>query len=409
MVAVPYQVYRLTHSSLDVGLVSLAQLGPLLVCSLIGGAVADAHDRRRLLLVTELLLAVVSAGLAINGGLAHPARGPSLSCRPRPADWPASTVRPSTPPSRGWCRPVICRRLTPCGRCRLQVGTVVGPALAGVILSSAGLAAVYWLDVASFVVSFGSVLALGPLPPRDGATRAGWRSVAEGLAYLRGRQVIQGVYLLDIDAMVFGMPRALFPALGIGFFHGGAREVGFLFAAPGAGALVGALTTGWVSGIRRQGRAVIVAVVIWGTAITVFGLVDVLWIALALLALAGWADVVSAVFRNTILQTVVPDRAARQIVRGADRGGAGRTAARRSGGGGRGPGARDVFFRGIRRAGLRDRGPAVGRGPARFPCAEDGARDLGPRLRAWATRQQGRINVASCLGSVSPHARQADC
>jgi predicted MFS family arabinose efflux permease len=116
------------------------------------------------------------------------------------------------------------------------------------------------------------------------------------------------VYLLDIDAMVFGMPRALFPALGIGFFHGGARAVGFLFAAPGAGALVGALMTGWVGGIRRQGRAVIVAIVVWGVAITVFGLVDVLWVALVLLAVAGWADVVSAVFRNTILQTAVPDQ-----------------------------------------------------------------------------------------------------
>jgi predicted MFS family arabinose efflux permease len=127
------------------------------------------------------------------------------------------------------------------------------------------------------------------------------------LAYLRGRQVIQGVFLLDINAMVFGMPRALFPALGLDFFHGGAQTVGLLYAAPGAGALVGALTTGWVNVIRRQGRAVIIAVVIWGAAITVFGLVDVLWVALVLLAFAGWADVVSAVFRNTILQTALPD------------------------------------------------------------------------------------------------------
>ncbi len=108
--------------------------------------------------------------------------------------------------------------------------------------------------------------------------------------------------------MVFGMPRALFPAIGIDVFHGGARTVGLLYAAPGAGALVGAITTGWVSRIRRQGRAVIVAVVIWGAAITAFGLVAALWLALVLLAIAGWADVVSAVFRNTILQIAVPDR-----------------------------------------------------------------------------------------------------
>ncbi|HEY3809785.1 MAG TPA: MFS transporter [Acidimicrobiales bacterium] len=307
VVAVPYQVYRITHSSLDVGLVSLAQLGPLLVCSLIGGAVADAHDRRRLLLVTELLLAAVSAGLAINGGLG------------RPALWPLFVLPAAAGGLAGFDRPAFNASipgLVPRGdlsaayalwQVQLQVGTVVGPALAGLVLSGLGLSAVYWLDVASFVVSFASVVALAPQPARHGATRAGWRSVAEGFAYLRGRQVLQGVYLLDIDAMVFGMPRALFPALGLSFFHGGAQAVGFLFAAPGAGALVGALMTGWVSSIRRQGRAVILAVVVWGTAITLFGLVDILWIALVLLALAGWADVVSAVFRNTILQTAVPD------------------------------------------------------------------------------------------------------
>jgi MFS family permease len=307
VVAVPYQVYRMTHSSLDVGLVSLAQLGPLLVCSLIGGAVADAHDRRRLLLVTELLLGVVSVGLAINGGLSRPALWP-LFVLPAAAGGLAGFDRPAFNASipglvpRGDLSPAYAL-----WQVQLQVGTVVGPALAGLILSSLGLSAVYWLDVGSFGVSFASVLAMAPQPPRAGVARAGWRSVAEGLAYLRGRRVIQGVYLVDIDAMVFGMPRALFPALGLGFFHGGAQAVGFLFAAPGAGALAGALMTGWVGSIQRQGRAVIVAVVIWGAAITVFGLVDILWIALVLLAVAGWADVVSAVFRNTILQTAVPD------------------------------------------------------------------------------------------------------
>jgi predicted MFS family arabinose efflux permease len=307
VVAIPYQVYRLTGSSLDVGLVSLAQLGPLLVCSLIGGAVADAHDRRKLLLVTELLLALVSAGLAVNGGLSRPALWP-LFALPAAAGGLAGFDRPAFTASvpRMVAGPDLPAAYA-LWQVQMQVGIVVGPALAGLILSGPGLATVYWLDVASFVLSFLSVVALGPQPPRHDARPAGWRSVAEGLAYLRGRQVLQGVYLLDIDAMVFGMPRALFPALGLGFFHGGARAVGFLFAAPGAGALAGALTTGWVEGVRRQGRAVIVAVVVWGLAIAAFGLVDILWVALILLAVAGWADVVSAVFRNTILQTALPD------------------------------------------------------------------------------------------------------
>ena len=123
----------------------------------------------------------------------------------------------------------------------------------------------------------------------------------------RGRQVIQGAYLIDINAMVFGMPRALFPALATTLFGGGAATLGFLYAAPGAGALVGALTTGWVGRVRRQGLAVIVAVITWGIAITCFGLVSWLPGALVLLAVAGWADVISAVFRNTIIQLAVPD------------------------------------------------------------------------------------------------------
>ncbi len=135
-----------------------------------------------------------------------------------------------------------------------------------------------------------------------------WQSTKEGLRYLRSRQALQGVYLIDINAMVFGMPRALFPAMAATVFHGGTVTLGFLYAAPGVGAFAGALTTGWVTHLRRQGWTVIIAVTVWGAAITVFGLIDTLWLALALLAVAGWADVISAVVRNTILQTSIPER-----------------------------------------------------------------------------------------------------
>jgi MFS family permease len=133
------------------------------------------------------------------------------------------------------------------------------------------------------------------------------RSIIEGFRFLRGRQAIQGAYVIDINAMVFGMPRALFPALAASVFGGGATTVGFLYAAPGAGALIGAVTTGWVGRVRRQGLAVIIAVIVWGLAITGFGLVSWLPAALVLLAVAGWADVISAVFRSTIIQLAVPD------------------------------------------------------------------------------------------------------
>jgi MFS family permease len=164
------------------------------------------------------------------------------------------------------------------------------------------------MDVATFVVTLFTVFLISP-QRATGETqhRPGLRSIIEGLSFVRSRQAIQGAYLIDINAMVFGMPRALFPALAFTLFGGGARTLGFLYSAPGVGALIGALTTGWVSHVRRQGLAVIVAVITWGIAITCFGLVPWLPGALALLAVAGWADVISAVFRSTIIQLTVPD------------------------------------------------------------------------------------------------------
>ncbi|HLJ99463.1 MAG TPA: MFS transporter [Streptosporangiaceae bacterium] len=190
-----------------------------------------------------------------------------------------------------------------------QMGTVVGPAMAGLLLAGAGVRFVYWLDVAGLLTALLAASLIGPQRPAAGASShpPGLRSIAEGLSFLRGRQEIQGAYLLDISAMVFGMPRALFPALALTAFGGGSRTLGLLYAAPGAGALIGALTTGWVGRVRRQGRAVIIAVLVWGAAITCFGLVHALPLALLLLAVAGCADVISAVFRGTIIQLAVPD------------------------------------------------------------------------------------------------------
>jgi predicted MFS family arabinose efflux permease len=193
-----------------------------------------------------------------------------------------------------------------------QTGGIVGPALAGLLLAGAGARAVYWIDVFSYLVALASVLAISPQPPARGAAgaapvRPGWRSTMEGLRFVRRSQPVQGAYLIDLNAMVFGMPRALFPALAANVFGGGATTVGLLYAAPGAGALLGALTSGWVGRVRRQGFAVICAVIVWGLAIAGFGVVRFLPLALLLLAVAGLADVVSAVFRNTIIQFAAPD------------------------------------------------------------------------------------------------------
>jgi len=309
-VAVPYQVYALTRSSLMVGLVSLTQLVPLIIGSLLGGSLVDAMDRRKLLLIVEALAALGSAGLALNADF-----GPSL--------WPLflfpaitaglsgmdSSARNAMLPG------MVGMELLPASNAifqsLFQTGAIVGPAVAGLLLAGAGVHVIYWLDVLSFVIALSAVAMISPQPPAAAGsgpvTRPGWRSTLEGLRFIRRSQPVQGAYLIDLNAMVFGMPRALFPALAATRFGGGATTVGLLYAAPGAGALLGALTSGWVGRVRRQGLAVVCAVLIWGLSITGFGLVRWLPAALVLLAVAGWADVLSAVFRNTMIQFAGPD------------------------------------------------------------------------------------------------------
>jgi MFS family permease len=305
-VAVPYQVYKLTGSSLDVGLVSLAALGPLLVGSLLGGSLVDAVDRRRLLIVVSVVMAAVSAGLAVNASS-------------RPALWPlfvlpslAAGLGTFEDSALGTVIPNLVRRAdVPAAnavfQALFQFGLVVGPALAGLLLAGTGIRFVYWIDAATFGAAAIAALAIAPQPPADGGPPPGLRSVLEGLRFVQGRPVIQGAFVIDLNATIFGVPRALFPALAVKVFGGGPAVLGLLYAAPGVGALLGALTTGWVGQVQRQGRAVIIAVIVWGAAIAAFGLTSWLPAALALLAVAGWADVISAVFRSTIVQLAVPD------------------------------------------------------------------------------------------------------
>jgi predicted MFS family arabinose efflux permease len=307
VVGVPFEVFRLTHSSLDVGLVSLLQLVPLLVGSMIGGAIADAVDRRKLLLVTQLSLAACSAGLAINVMQRHPALWPLFAIAAL-----AAGISSVDQPTRSALFISLVQRedysssnaLT---QILMQIGVVVGPAVGGLLIGNFGIPVVFWADVGTFGVSILTVLRLSPMAPEGGGTRFGIGSMAEGLRCLKGRQELQGTFVADLDAMIFGMPRALFPAIGLVRLHGGAMTVGLLYAAPGAGALIGALLTGWVHRVTRQGLAVLIAIVIWGSAITAFGFSPWLAVGLPLLAIAGAADVISAVFRGTILQRLTPD------------------------------------------------------------------------------------------------------
>jgi MFS family permease len=191
---------------------------------------------------------------------------------------------------------------------------IAGPALGGVLIDQLGLSWAYGVDVASFAATIGACLLMAPQRPAGAARGAGsilatgWRELTEGFRFLRGRRALQSTFYVDLVAMIFGMPRALFPVLAATQFGGGSETVGLLFSAVAVGALAGALTAGWVGRVQRQGLAVVWAVAVWGLGIIAFGLSgSALGLALGALAVAGAADVVSAVFRSTILQLNVPD------------------------------------------------------------------------------------------------------
>ena len=306
-VAIPFQVYALTRSSLQVGLVSLAQLVPLIVGSLIGGTVGDVVDRRTLIVVTAVASCLAAGGLVLNSLAAHPSLFVIYLVSAL-----AAGLTGFASPARNAAIPMLVspRHLVAAysfNQIVFQLAVIIGPLIAGLLIASAGIAWTYGIDAASFVVMALAALAMRPLPPEGGGQRAGIRSILDGFSFLRGRQVLQGVYLIDLNAMIFGMPRALFPAMAATVFHVGPTGLGMLYAAPAIGGLLGASTTGWVESIVRRGRAVVVAVALWGLAITLFGFTATLPVALVALANAGWADVISAVLRNTILQSSIPD------------------------------------------------------------------------------------------------------
>jgi MFS family permease len=312
-IALPYQVYVLTGSTLAVAALATVQLIPILVFALGAGSVADAVDRRKLLLATQLGLLACSASLVLLAVAGNPplialfavafaAAGLSAVDQPARSSSIARLVRPERLPSA-----IALNQLN------FQVGSVVGPAIGGLLIATVGLPGAYLADVLSFSAAIVGVLAIAPLPPLGAVSRPGLQAIREGLRYVRLRRVILSTFVIDLNAMVFGMPTSLFPALALDVFKVGPQGLGLLAAAPAVGAFLGALLSGWVSAVRRVGLAVIVAVVVWGAAITLFGLSTLsattvaFALALVFLAIAGAADVLSAVFRSTIVQLDTPD------------------------------------------------------------------------------------------------------
>jgi len=306
-VAIPYQTYQLTGSTLAVGLIALCELIPLLTLSVVGGTIADAVDRRRLLLVTELGLVACSVLLVLNASL------------DRPRVWALYLLAAAITALWALGSPAL-RSLTPrlvpedqlasaslLNTAYHSLAAVGGPATGGLLIATIGLTGTYLVDVGTFAASLTAIWRLPGFPPHEHADSVSLRSMLEGFRFVKARRVILGIFLLDTNAMIFGMPSALFPALAEHRFGGGAGVVGLLYAAPYAGALLTTLVSGWVTHVRRQGLAVAIAAGLWGVAILLFGFAESLPLALLLLAFAGAADNVSAAFRSAIVLAATPD------------------------------------------------------------------------------------------------------
>ncbi len=307
-IALPYQVYVLTGSTLAIAALTFFQLVPILLFALGAGSLADAVDRRRLLMATQAGLAgcsLVLVLLALTGGPPVPALfavafvAAGLSAVDQPTR--SSAIPRLVPPERLPSAIAL-------NQLNFQMASIVGPAIGGILIETVGLAGAYTVDLFTFLASLAALFAIHPLPPLAAVARPGLDAIREGLRFARQRRAILGSFVIDLNAMIFGMPTSLFPVLALNVFGTGPAGFGLLAAAPAAGAFLGALFSGWVKAVQRTGRAILVAVLVWGLAITAFGLVTVSFpLALACLAVAGAADVFSAVFRSTLVQLETPD------------------------------------------------------------------------------------------------------
>jgi MFS family permease len=315
-VAVPVQMYAVTQSSAWVGLLGIAGLVPLLIFGLWGGAAADVVDRRRLLLASSTLtwlstigflaqaLAGMRSGMMLLALTAVQSAGFAVSSPARQAIIPRIVPLELVPAANTL------------GYTTTTAGGVLGPLAAGLIFAAystgTGVIVAYAVDVVLFTITFWATYRLPPIPPEihaDGAERptAGLSGIVDGLRFLVTKPVLLLSFAVDLVAMVFAMPRALFPEVAQDRFGGGAA-VGWLFSAIALGSVIGGLTSGWIGRVRRQGVALVLAVVGWGIAVGFAGLAPSLWLMVLLLAVGGAADLVSAVYRQSILQTYAPDR-----------------------------------------------------------------------------------------------------
>lgn len=305
-VALPYQIYHETRSTLLVGLLSFFQLAPLLFTALLGGALADRYPRRRLLIIAELLLAIACLLLMFNALTAKPnviaifvvaTLAAGITGLHRPA-LESLTQQMVNPGDFGAASSLSMFQYSVCA--------IGGPALGGLLIAHFGVALTYFIDFCTFAASLGalSFITNMPKPAASETDHSTWQALKSGFRYALSRQDLMGTYVVDFVAMIFGMPNALFPA--IAHSYGGAKTLGLLYSAPAVGALLISFTTGWVGKVKRHGAAIAIAAVLWGIAIIFFGLAHNLWLALFFLALAGAFDAISGIFRQILWNETIP-------------------------------------------------------------------------------------------------------
>ena len=309
LVALPYQVFVITGSAFLTGLIGAAELFPLIVASLFGGALADRFDRRRMLMLCQLALVAIAAALAVAAALGPPpvwilfvlaaamAGASAVERVVRSATVPRTVSKENLPAAISLTYGLY------------ELTSVAGPGLGGVLIAVFGLTTPYAVDAVSCLGMAGAAAMMSAQPPTvaAGGHEPVLRSIRSGLAYLKHLPAVTAGFVMDLSAMTFGMPRALFPVLSLTVYHSGAAGTGLLYAAVAAGSTVAALTTGWMSHARRLGRIALVAVAFWGIFIALAGVVNAIWGAAICFALAGAADSVSAVCRSTMMQTLTPD------------------------------------------------------------------------------------------------------
>lgn len=321
VVAVPKQLYDITHSSGYVGLAGLFGLIPLIIFGLWGGALADVMDRRKLLLITSAgtgltalaFWAQAAAGLnnvwLVLGLFAVQQACFAVNQPARSAIYPRLLPEDQLPAANSLSMTVM------------QFGAIAGPVAAGMLIPVTGLSTLYLLDAIALLATLWATWKLPPIPPTGTARRAGLREVADGFVYLATQRILLASFAVDVIAMVFGMPRALFPEIAQDTFPGtndGGTALGLLFAAMSVGAVLGGVFSGWLSRISRQGLAVVILIVLWGLGMVGFGLAVgaaghglsttmALWIAFSCLAFGGAVDMFSAALRTTMLQSVATD------------------------------------------------------------------------------------------------------